>query len=94
MMRRIAQEARPCVHYCAADPQVLSHFDAEAKKRQAHGKTAPGKHSSPNGEKRKSAGHLAADDAAAAFDTLPRQVQCPTNPSSPPLNRLGGWPVT
>jgi hypothetical protein len=48
-------------------------FEAEAKKRQAHGKTAPGKRSSPIGDKRPK--RLAADDAAKAFNTSSRTVQ-------------------
>jgi hypothetical protein len=43
-----------------------NHAQAEAKKRQAHGKTAPGKRSAPIGGKRSK--HLAADDAAKAFN--------------------------
>jgi ParB family chromosome partitioning protein len=68
--------------YCAA--LAMPFFEAEAKKRQeatgprgkegGRGKKKP---SSPNGEKgkRKSAGHLAADDAAKAFNTSSRTVQ-------------------
>jgi hypothetical protein len=54
---------------------ALPFFEARARERQAHGKTAPGKHSAPIGAQRSEVAHRAVDDAAIAFDTSPRNVQ-------------------
>lgn len=59
-----------------AAAKALPFYEAEAKKRQAHGATAPGKpkeHSGPIGPQRKP--HRARDDAAKAFSTSDRGVQ-------------------
>lgn len=56
-----------------AAAKALPFFEEEAKRRQAHGQTAPGKRLSPIGDERQK--HLAADDAAAAFSTTSRTVQ-------------------
>jgi hypothetical protein len=61
--------------YYAAAPTVLSHFEAEAKKRQREGGAKGGRGSASIGAERSEVAHRAVDDAAIAFDTSPRQVQ-------------------
>jgi hypothetical protein len=58
--------------YCAS--LTVPFFEAEARTRQAHGKTAPGKRLPPIGGKRPR-GPTATADAALAFNTSARTVQ-------------------